>query len=88
MTNMTHKSVDARKRRHARYKDAINPLREMFSCTAMQAAGHVRQVFAENAKLKSDLEQSQGEVLSLKARIEVLEEKLERKGQEALEESK
>ena len=61
MTNMLHKSVEARRTRNGRYKAAINPVRAMFGCTAAQAAGKIAGVVNDNARLTTKLEKVEAE---------------------------
>ncbi len=70
MTSMIHKSVDARKRRNGRYKDAINPIREMFACTAAECASKIREVISDNNRLKYELEKATSELIEVRKQID------------------
>jgi hypothetical protein len=73
MANMIHKSVEAKRARRGRYVAAIKPIKEIFNCTAMQAAGHVQEVFRTNAQLAAKLSEEKELVKSLKDKISDLE---------------
>ena len=69
MTNMLHKSVEARRIRNGRYKAAINPVRVMFNCTAAQAAGKIAGVVNEVTRLTAELEKVEAENAGLKEQL-------------------
>jgi hypothetical protein len=71
MTNMKHKSVEQRKHRHARYKAAINPIREAFGCTAVQAGPLVAKELRRNNDLAKELESVKQELEQTKDRLKV-----------------
>lgn len=75
MTQMKHKSIDAKRNRRQRYKDACKPIMARFGCTSMQVAGHVNEVLRENASLKAKLEREEEITSSLKQKIKELETK-------------
>ena len=73
MTNMKHKSVDARRTRHNRYVAAIDPIRQKYKCTAAQVAGIVQGIDNDNARLRAELEVKTAEEKSARDYIRLLE---------------
>lgn len=54
MTNMTHKSVDARRSHNRRRKELVDYIRETFNCTAKEGIAMVSKILAENNRLRQE----------------------------------
>lgn len=77
MTNMRKKSVDARKQRNGRVKAAIDGIRNVFGCTAAQAAGEIKKALSENARFKARVEELEGLEKKLSEDLKIAHEALE-----------
>ena len=75
MTEMKHKSPDARKFRRTRHKRALQPIIEKYGCTQMQVAGVVDGIVSENHKLRYELKQKAEEIVELQRRLAIAESK-------------
>ena len=74
MTNLKHKTPDARRTHRNRYVAAIQPVRELFGCTAAQAVGHVIDTLQRNKQLQAQLDKAQGELDWTKKTLEATKE--------------
>ena len=78
MTNMIHKSVDAKHSRRHRYINAIEPFRKRYNCTAAQVFGIVQGIEGQNSKLQRELEMMRDELKDTRANLEEVKANIEK----------